>query len=123
MLRVRFIEGSVTQQCRAFRHRQAKVGRNRHSLSRWEVQQRQRISRFASFTHGFTERTRGRALAQTGEMPAALVVYILRSLTAPNRPYIGLTRDLHKRLDAHNAGRLLTPARSALAGRGCHRIS
>ena len=44
-------------------------------------------------------------------MPATLVVYILRSLTAPNRPYIGLTRDLHKRLDAHNAGRCTHTAR------------
>ena len=34
-----------------------------------------------------------------------LVVYILRSLTAPNRPYVGLTHDLQKRLDAHNSGR------------------
>ena len=37
-------------------------------------------------------------------MSAVAVVYILQSLTAPNRPYVGLTHDLHKRLDAHNAG-------------------
>lgn len=40
-----------------------------------------------------------------------LVVYILRSLTAPNRPYVGLTHDLQKRLDAHNSGRCTHTAR------------
>jgi predicted GIY-YIG superfamily endonuclease len=45
-------------------------------------------------------------------MPSSThVVYILRSLTAPTRPYIGLTHDLHTRLCAHNAGRCTHTAR------------
>ena len=31
-------------------------------------------------------------------------VYVLRSLAEPDRPYVGLTSDVTKRLDAHNAG-------------------
>lgn len=31
-------------------------------------------------------------------------VYILRSLTVPNRRYVGMTSDVRARLAAHNAG-------------------
>jgi len=40
-------------------------------------------------------------------MPPKSIVYILRSVTEPKRPYIGLTHDLAARLDAHNAGRCI----------------
>jgi predicted GIY-YIG superfamily endonuclease len=32
------------------------------------------------------------------------IVYLLRSIREPKRPYIGLTHDLGARLDAHTAG-------------------
>ncbi len=35
---------------------------------------------------------------------AKCFVYILRSVNAPHRRYIGLTADVHARLAAHNAG-------------------
>jgi predicted GIY-YIG superfamily endonuclease len=38
-------------------------------------------------------------------MPAKHIVYVLRSLSEPKRPYIGLTHDVDARLAAHNAGR------------------
>ena len=38
-------------------------------------------------------------------------VYILRSLSEPKRPYIGLTSDVHARLADHNAGRCPHTAR------------
>ena len=38
-------------------------------------------------------------------------VYILRSETDPNRPYIGLTSDVRARLADHNAGRCPHTAR------------
>jgi putative endonuclease len=44
-------------------------------------------------------------------MPPKSIVYILRSVAEPTRPYIGLTNDLPARLDAHNAGRCTHTAR------------
>jgi predicted GIY-YIG superfamily endonuclease len=38
-------------------------------------------------------------------MPPKRVVYILRSLNEPKRPYVGLTHDVFARLADHNAGR------------------
>jgi putative endonuclease len=40
-------------------------------------------------------------------------VYLLRSIARPDQTYVGLTRDLKKRLDAHNAGRSSHTARYA----------
>ena len=37
-------------------------------------------------------------------MGNAHIVYILRSLSSPDRHYVGTTSDLEKRLDWHNAG-------------------
>jgi predicted GIY-YIG superfamily endonuclease len=39
------------------------------------------------------------------------IVYILRSLSDPSRPYIGLTSDVRARLADHNAGRCPHTAR------------
>ena len=39
------------------------------------------------------------------------IVYILRSLSDPRRPYIGLTSDVRARLEDHNAGRSAHTAR------------
>jgi predicted GIY-YIG superfamily endonuclease len=36
---------------------------------------------------------------------AKCVVYVLRSVVAPDRYYTGVTSDVHARLDNHNAGR------------------
>jgi predicted GIY-YIG superfamily endonuclease len=44
-------------------------------------------------------------------MPAKHIVYVLRSLSEPTRPYIGLTHDVDARLAAHNAGRCAHTAR------------
>lgn len=44
-------------------------------------------------------------------MPDKHIVYVLRSLSEPKRPYIGLTHDVGARLDAHNAGRCAHTAR------------
>lgn len=44
-------------------------------------------------------------------MPAKQIVYILRSLTKPHRPCVGLTHDVDARLAAHNAGRCSHTAR------------
>ena len=44
-------------------------------------------------------------------MPPKSIVYVLRSLSEPERRYIGLTHDLAARLDAHNAGRCAHTAR------------
>ena len=44
-------------------------------------------------------------------MPAKHVVYILRSVPEPKRPYIGLTHDVDARVAAHNAGRCAHTAR------------
>jgi putative endonuclease len=38
-------------------------------------------------------------------------VYVLESLSAPGRPYVGLTSDLSARLTEHNAGRVASTAR------------
>jgi predicted GIY-YIG superfamily endonuclease len=32
-------------------------------------------------------------------------VYLLRSVSCPEQRYVGITRDLHKRLGEHNTGR------------------
>jgi predicted GIY-YIG superfamily endonuclease len=53
----------------------------------------------------------GGPFASVRGMPAKHVVYILRSVTEPNRPYIGLTYDVDARLAAHNAGRCSHTAR------------
>ena len=37
--------------------------------------------------------------------PPRRFVYLLRSLSLPDRPYVGLTSDVGRRLAAHNAGR------------------
>jgi putative endonuclease len=34
-----------------------------------------------------------------------MYVYLLESLSAPGERYVGLTADLHRRLDEHNAGK------------------
>ena len=39
------------------------------------------------------------------------IVYLLRSVSDPKRPYVGLTNDVEARLDAHNAGRYTHTAR------------
>jgi predicted GIY-YIG superfamily endonuclease len=39
------------------------------------------------------------------------IVYILRSLSDPRRPYVGLTSDVRARLEDHNAGRCPHTAR------------
>jgi putative endonuclease len=44
-------------------------------------------------------------------MPAKSIVYLLRSVADPTRPYVGLTHDLEARLVAHNAGRCAHTAR------------
>ena len=44
-------------------------------------------------------------------MPVKHIVYILRGVAEPKRPYIGLTHDVDARLDAHNAGRCTHTAR------------
>ena len=44
-------------------------------------------------------------------MPPKRIVYILRSLSEPKRPYIGLTHDVRARLADHNAGRCPHTAR------------
>ena len=44
-------------------------------------------------------------------MPPKRVVYILRSLSEPKRPYIGLTSNVRARLADHNAGRCPHTAR------------
>jgi predicted GIY-YIG superfamily endonuclease len=44
-------------------------------------------------------------------MHAKQIVYVLQSLSAPKRPYIGLTHDVNARLAAHNAGRCAHTAR------------
>ena len=44
-------------------------------------------------------------------VPPKLFVYVLRSLSDPERPYIGLTHDVQARLEAHNAGRCAHTAR------------
>jgi predicted GIY-YIG superfamily endonuclease len=44
-------------------------------------------------------------------MPPKRTVYILRSLSEPKRPYIGLTHDAPARLADHNAGRCAHTAR------------
>jgi putative endonuclease len=40
-----------------------------------------------------------------------LTVYVLRSIGAPTRHFVGVTRDLPKRLDWHNRGQNATTAR------------
>jgi putative endonuclease len=44
-------------------------------------------------------------------MPPKRIVYILRSVSDPSRPYVGLTHDMSARLDDHNAGRCPHTAR------------
>jgi putative endonuclease len=44
-------------------------------------------------------------------MPTKRSVYILRSLSDPSRPYVGLTHDVPARLADHNAGRCPHTAR------------
>jgi predicted GIY-YIG superfamily endonuclease len=44
-------------------------------------------------------------------MPQKSIVYVLRSVSEPKRPYIGVTQELAARLDAHNAGRCTHTAR------------
>jgi putative endonuclease len=44
-------------------------------------------------------------------MAPKFIVYVLRSISAHDRPYIGLTHDLAVRLAAHNAGRCTHTAR------------
>ena len=44
-------------------------------------------------------------------MPAKQIVYILRSVTQPNRPYVGVTHNVDARLASHNAGRCAHTAR------------
>ena len=36
--------------------------------------------------------------------PGKRIVYVLRSVRNPERHYVGLTADLSKRVDCHNAG-------------------
>jgi len=36
--------------------------------------------------------------------PCKRIVYVLRSVRNPERHYVGLTADLSKRVDCHNAG-------------------
>ena len=50
-------------------------------------------------------------LLQASAMPPKRTVYILRSLSEPARPYIGLTHDVRARLADHNAGRCPHTAR------------
>ncbi len=40
-----------------------------------------------------------------GDTMSKCFVYILRSLTVPDRRYVGMTSDFRARLAAHNAGR------------------
>jgi putative endonuclease len=51
------------------------------------------------------------AFAGFAAMVTKHIVYLLRSLSDPTRPYIGLTHDLQSRLVAHNAGRCTHTAR------------
>ena len=44
-------------------------------------------------------------------MPSKRIVYMLRSVAHPSRPYIGLTHDVTARLADHNAGRCPHTAR------------
>jgi putative endonuclease len=53
----------------------------------------------------------GRPLAPLRRMPVKHIVYILRSVPEPKRPYIGLTHGVDARLTAHNAGRCAHTAR------------
>ena len=53
----------------------------------------------------------GDCFAAVRRMPAKHIVYLLRSLSEPKRPYIGLTHDVDARLAAHNAGRCAHTAR------------
>ena len=53
----------------------------------------------------------GCCLAPAAQMLAKHIVYILRSVSQPHRPYVGLTHDVDARLDAHNAGRCTHTAR------------
>jgi predicted GIY-YIG superfamily endonuclease len=50
-------------------------------------------------------------LAAVRHMPAKHIVYVLRTVAEPRRPYVGLTHDVEARLDAHNAGRCRHTAR------------
>ena len=50
-------------------------------------------------------------LLQASAMPPKRTVYILHTLSEPNRPYIGLTCDVQARLADHNAGRCPHTAR------------
>lgn len=90
---------------------QAKVCRNRHFPQQLSSQPRQRAGRLVSFTHGSVDRIPGLSACTNRRMTSSHVVYILRSLTEPHRPYIGVTRDLDARLEAHNAGRCTHTAR------------
>lgn len=56
-------------------------------------------------------RSLGRWRAPDRHMPAKHIVYVLRSVSEPERPYIGVTQELAARLDAHNAGRCAHTAR------------
>ena len=44
-------------------------------------------------------------------------VYILRSLTVPDRRYVGVTADVRARLAAHNAGLSLFTSQVSAMGR------
>jgi putative endonuclease len=44
-------------------------------------------------------------------MPSKRTVYILRGLSDPSRPYVGLTHNVRARLADHNAGRCPHTAR------------
>jgi predicted GIY-YIG superfamily endonuclease len=53
----------------------------------------------------------GCCLAAVRRMHAKHIVYVLRSVSKPHRPYIGLTHDVEARLAAHNEGRCAHTAR------------